>query len=44
MRQLQPETGESLVIFQNTNPIVFVMIIYLLFDLFYKRVYQRKYF
>ena len=44
MRQLQPETGKSLVIFQNTNPIVFVMIIYLLFDLFYKRVYQRKYF
>ena len=27
MRQLQPETGESLEIFQNTDPIVFVLFI-----------------
>ena len=27
MRQLQPETGESLAIFQNTDPIVFVLFI-----------------
>ena len=27
MRQLRPETGESLVIFQNTDPIVFVLFI-----------------
>ena len=33
MRQIQPETGESLTIFQNTNPIVFVMFLSLSFDL-----------
>ena len=27
IRQIQPETGESLVIFQNTDPIVFVLFI-----------------
>ena len=26
MRQIQPETGESLVFFQNTNPIIFVTV------------------
>ena len=31
MRQLRPETGESLVIFQNTDPIVFVLFISLFF-------------
>ena len=29
MRQLWPETVESLAIFQNTDPIVFVLFIYL---------------
>ena len=29
MRQLRPETGESLAIFQNTDPIVFALFIYL---------------
>ena len=33
MMQIQPGTGESLAIFQNTNPIVFVMFIYIFFDL-----------
>ena len=27
MRQLRPETGESIEIFQNTDPIVFVLFI-----------------
>ena len=45
MRQLQPKTGESLaVFFQNTNTIVFVLFIFLLFDLLYQRGYQRQYF
>ena len=41
MRQIQTETGESLAIFQNTNPIVFVMFISLFFDLLYQRRYWR---
>ena len=44
MRQLRPETGESLAIFQNTNPIVFVTLISLFFDLLYQRGHQRKIF
>ena len=44
MRQLWPETGESLAIFQNTNPIIFVTFISLFFDLLYQREYQRQYF
>ena len=31
-------------IFQNTNPIVIVLFISLLFELLYQRGYQRKYF
>ena len=27
MRQIRPETGESLAIFQNTDPIIFVLFI-----------------
>ena len=41
MSQIQPETGESLVFFLNTNPAKFVMFISLLFDLMYQRGYQR---
>ena len=41
MRQIQAETGESLAIFQNTNAIVFVILISLFFDLLYQRGYQR---
>ena len=42
MRQIQPETGESLLFcFQNTKPIEFGMFIYLLFELLYQRDYQR---
>ena len=41
MRQIQPETGESLLFFQNTNPIIFVLFISLFFDLLYQRGYQR---
>ena len=41
MRQIQPETGEYLVFFQNTNPIVFDTFIYLFFDLLYQRGYRR---
>ena len=44
MRQLRLETGESLAIFQNTDPIVFVLFIYLFFDLLYQIGYQRQYF
>ena len=44
MRQIQTETGESLAIFQNNNPIVFVMCISLLFDLLYQRGYQKLFF
>ena len=44
MRQLRPETGESLTIFQNTNPIIYVTFIYLFCDLLYQREYQRQYF
>ena len=43
MRHLRPETGESLAIFQNTYPIVFVLFISLFFELLYKREYQRQY-
>ena len=43
MRQLRPETGESLAILQNTDPIVFVLFI-IIFDLLYQRGYQRQYF
>ena len=42
MRQLRPETGESLANFQNTDPIVFFWI-FLFFDLLYQRGYQRQY-
>ena len=43
MRQLRPETGESLAIFfQNTDPIVF-FIYFSIFDLLYQRGYQRQY-
>ena len=31
-------------IFQNTNPIVFVLFIYLFFELMYQIGYQRQYF
>ena len=41
MRQIQPETGEYLVFFQNTNPIIFVTFISLFYDLLYQRGYQR---
>ena len=41
IRQIQPETGESLALFQNTNPIIFFTFISLLFDLLYQRGYQR---
>ena len=41
MRKLRPETGESLAIFQNTDPIVFVLFISFIFDLLYKRGYQK---
>ena len=44
MRQLRPETGESLAIFQNNDPIVFVTFISLFFELLYQRGYQRQYF
>ena len=44
MRQLRPEAGEYLAIFQNTDRIVFVLFVSLFFDLFYQRGYQRKYF
>ena len=44
MRQLRPETGESLALFQNTDPIVFVLFISYIFDLLYQRGYQRQYF
>ena len=44
MSQIHPETGESLAIFQTTNPIVFVMFISLFFDLLYQRGYRRYYF
>ena len=44
MRQIRPETGESLAIFQDTDPIVFVTFISLFFDLLYQRGYQRQYF
>ena len=44
MRQLQPETGEYLAIFQNTDPIVCVSFISLFFDLLHQREYQRQYF
>ena len=43
MRQLWPETWEPLAIFQNTDPIVFVLFISLLFELLYHRGHQRKY-
>ena len=32
MRQLRPETGEYLAIFQNTDPIMFVLLIFLFLD------------
>ena len=38
MRQLRPETGESLAIFQNTDPIVFVLFISLIFTYCIKEV------
>ena len=41
MRQIHPETGEYLAIFQNTNPILFFMFLFVLFDLLYQRGYQR---
>ena len=41
IRQIQPETGECLVFFQNTHTIIFVMIISLFFDLLYQRGYQN---
>ena len=31
-------------IFQNTNPILFVLFVSIFFDLMYQRGYQRKYF
>ena len=40
--QVQPETGESLVLFQKSNPILFVMYISLFFDILYQSDYQRK--
>ena len=40
MRQINPETGESIVFFQNTNPIIFVTFVSLFFDLLYQRGYQ----
>ena len=43
MRQLRPETGESLAMFQNTNPIVLVFYLFI-FELLYQRGYQRQYF
>ena len=44
MRQLWPETGECLATFQNTNTIVFVLFIFIIFDLLYQRGYQSQYF
>ena len=44
MRQLWPETGECLATFQNTNTIVFVLFVFLIFDLLYQRGYQGIYF
>ena len=41
IRQIHPETGESLAFFQNTNPIIFVTFISLFFDLLYQRGYQK---
>ena len=40
LRQIQPETGESLVFFLNTDPVIFVTFISLFFDLSYQRGYQ----
>ena len=39
-RQIKHETGEYLVFFQNTNPIIFVTFIFLFFYLLYQRGYQ----
>ena len=44
MWQLRPEIGESLAIFQNTDPIVFVLFIYLFFELLYQRGFRGQYF
>ena len=42
MMQLRPETGESLANFQNTDPIVFVLFIFL-FLLTVSKRHQRQY-
>ena len=42
MRQIHPETEESLAMFQNTNPIVFVMFISVFSQLLYQRGYLRQ--
>ena len=41
IRQIQPETGEYLMFFQSTNPIIFVKFVSLFFELLYQRGYQK---
>ena len=42
MRQIHPETGEYVFFFQNINPIVFVTLISLFFELLYAGSYGRN--
>ena len=44
MMELRPEKGEFPIFFQNANPIVFVFLIYLFFDLLYHRMDQTEQF
>ena len=44
MRQLRPETGESLAIFFKTLIQLFLFCLFFHFDLLYQRGYQRQYF
>ena len=45
MRQLRPETGESLAIFFKTLiQLYFCFVYFSIFDLLYQRGYQRQYF
>ena len=43
MRQLRPETGESLAIFQNTDQNCICVVYFSIFYLLYQRGYQRQY-
>ena len=44
MRQIRPETEESLAIFQNTDPIVFVLFISLFSNTVSKRIPKEIYY